>query len=121
MRFSAAIILSTTLMAQAADSARTGTLYDVAKDFGVPASIVIYVVVEGNKREKRFETWIAANEKFARTQLVELWRIANAEIRKNTAVLQKLATVLSRHGVTIEFDDAAEAEVPDEQNEDDKS
>lgn len=105
------VFLGTTLLAQAAAPGGE-TIYAIAKDFGVPAAIVLFVLVEGNKREKRFESRIASNEKFSRTQLVELFKMANAEIRKNTAVLNRLATVLAKHGVTIEIEDAATIEIP---------
>lgn len=118
MDFAVRLFLGATMLAQAAEvagGASGWSLYSVAKDFGVPAAIVMFVLVEGNKREKRFETRIASMEKFSRTQLVELFKMANSEIRKNTAVLSRLASVLSRHGLTIEIEEPAVAEIPEEE------
>lgn len=110
------LILGSTMLAQAAGEIKGGAdIYALAKDFGVPAAIIMFVLSEGRQRETRFEKRIAANELFARKQLVELFKMANAEIRKNTAVLNRLASVMSKHGVTIDFDDGpAEAEIPDD-------
>ena len=104
------------MLAQAAGEIKGGTdIYALAKDFGVPAAIIMFVLAEGRQREARFEKRIASNELFARKQLVELFKMANTEIRKNTAVLNRLASVMSKHGVTIEFDDGpAVAEIPDD-------
>lgn len=125
MNFLTRVALGGAMLAQAAgDVAKGGAdIYDLAKDFGVPAAIVMFVLSEGRQRETRFEKRIAANEAFARKQLVQLFEIANEEVKKNTHVLSQLTALLAKNGVMItpptprkgkKLSDAAIAELPDD-------
>jgi hypothetical protein len=120
-------IVGGALLAQAAgDLGKGADIYALAKDFGVPAAIVMFVLSEGRQREARFEKRIASNELFARKQLVELFQLANDEVCKNTHVLSQLTSVLAQHGVEINTDfptgrrsrkrsDPAIAELPEDE------
>lgn len=127
MNFIARLFLGGTMLAQAAGGVASGgtDIYALAKDFGVPAAIIMFVLTDGRQRETRFEKRIASNELFARKQLVELFQIANDEVRKNTHVLSQLTALLAKNGVTINTDtppakrprrqsDPAIAELPDD-------
>lgn len=122
----ARVFLSGSLLAQAiSDVGKGADIYALAKDFGVPAAIVMFVLSEGRQREARFEKRIASNELFARKQLVELFQLANEEVHKNTHVISQLVALLASQGVKINTDfppqrksrrqsDPAIAELPDD-------
>lgn len=127
VNFIARLVLGGTMLAQAAGGVANGgtDIYALAKDFGVPAAIIMFVLTDGRQRETRFEKRIASNELFARKQLVELFQIANDEVRKNTHVLSQLTALMAKQGVTINTDtpparktrrqsDPAIAELPDD-------
>ena len=67
---------------------------DILRDFGLPVSLVIFFVWQGKAREDRIEKRQSDLESFARTQLVELWRVANSTITENTKVMARLETWL---------------------------
>lgn len=100
-------VLGATLLAQAGTESKGIDVYAIAKDFGVPAAIVLFVLTEGRQRETRFEKRIAENERFARNQLVTLFERSNEEIRRNTKVFGQLCSILNRHGVSIPQEDSA--------------
>lgn len=130
MQLISRVVLGATLLAQTGADGGGIDVYAIAKDFGVPAAIVLFVLTEGRQRESRFEKRIAENEKFTRGQLVALWERSNEELRRSTRVMSQLSSIFSRHDIKIISDDPATpqrskkrtsdvaiAEIPDDESE----
>lgn len=63
---------------------------ELAKDFGLPVCLVVFFIWQGKAREERIEKRQSDLETFTRTQLVDLWKVANQTIKENTEVMSRL-------------------------------